>query len=274
MKNQLQFDIEASAIEAFSRQAPVFDNLYGNDTIIQYKRKRVRDHIESFLPTKSSILELNAGTGEDAIYFAGKGHKVHATDASKSMQSQMLKKIKGRSLGMNISYELCSFTQLQNLGKQGPYDLIFSNFAGLNCTDQLKQVLEAFPYLVKPGGFVTLVLLPKFCFWESLMLFKGKFKTAFRRFSGKKGTVARLEGVEFRCWYYNPGFIIRTLKSNFTLNSLEGLCTIVPPSYLENFAEKYPRLFNKLVRFENRFKSMWPFNKTGDYYIITLRRHA
>ena len=97
MKNQQLLHREAPAIEAFSRQAPVFDNLYANDTIIQYKRKRIRDHIESFLPAKSSILELNAGTGEDAIYFAGKGHKVHATDASRSMHAEMLKKIKGRA---------------------------------------------------------------------------------------------------------------------------------------------------------------------------------
>ena len=37
---------EQLAAEAFSRQSGVFDELYSGDAIIQYKRKRVRDHVE------------------------------------------------------------------------------------------------------------------------------------------------------------------------------------------------------------------------------------
>jgi len=46
----------------------------------------------------------------------------------------------------------------------------------------LSKVLDSFDPLLKPGGMVTLVILPKFCLWETLLLFKGKFRTAFRRF--------------------------------------------------------------------------------------------
>ena len=99
---------------------------------------------------------------------------------------------------------------------RGPYDLIFSNFAGLNCTNELDKVLQSFDSLLKPGGIVTLVILPKFCLWEFLLLFKGKFKTAFRRFSGSKGAKAHIEGEYFRCWYYNPSFIRKHLKNSFS----------------------------------------------------------
>ena len=34
---------EHDAAKAFSRQAPVFDGMYGNNTIINYKRRRVRE---------------------------------------------------------------------------------------------------------------------------------------------------------------------------------------------------------------------------------------
>jgi len=53
---------------------------------------------------------------------------------------------------------------------------------------------------------------------------------------------------------------------------LEGLCTLVPPSYIENFAEKHPRLYNFLQRKENSLKSKWPWKLIGDYYIITLKK--
>ncbi len=120
----------------------------------------------------------------------------------------MLKeKVKLHDLKSSISSELRSYTDLKNLFNRGPYDAIFSNFAGLNCTDELPKVLRSFDNLLKPGGVVTLVILPKFCLWEFLLLFKGKFKTAFRRFSGKKGSKAHIEGEFFRCWYYNPSFI-------------------------------------------------------------------
>jgi ubiquinone/menaquinone biosynthesis C-methylase UbiE len=259
------------AAEAFNKQAAVFDQLYAADTIIQYKRKRVREHIEKFLPPSSSILELNAGTGDDAIYFAGKGHTVHATDISTGMQQELEKKVSRSQLGHLVTNELCSFTELENLQQQGPYDHIFSNFAGLNCTDRLDKVLHSFSYLLKPGGFVTLVVLPKFCLWEFLLLFKGKFKTAFRRFSGSKGAKAHIEGEYFRCWYYNPSYIRRYLKASFKVIDLEGLCTLVPPSYMEHFAEKHPRLYNSLVRKENKWKRKWPWKLVGDYYIITLQ---
>jgi ubiquinone/menaquinone biosynthesis C-methylase UbiE len=257
---------------AFGKQAPLFDQLYNNDTIIQYKRMRVRTHVEKLLSSGSSILELNAGTGEDAIYFARRGHMVHSTDISEGMRQIFLKKVKEHELEKCISHELCSFTELDKLQKQGPYDHIFSNFAGLNCTGRLDKVLSSFNWLLKPGGTATIVILPKFCLWEFLLLFKGKFKTAFRRFSGKKGTRAHIEGEYFRCWYYNPSYIIKLLSYDFDKVGLEGLCTLVPPSYMEGFSKKHPRMYKSLVERENKWKRAWPWRSVGDYYIISFRK--
>lgn len=263
---------EKAAAVAFSKQAPLFDELYAADTIIQYKRRRVRDHTLHWLKPGSSILELNAGTGEDAIYFSLQGHTVHATDISGSMLDRLEKKAKKYGLQNSITDEICSYTSLETLQATGPYDLIFSNFAGLNCTSELQKVLRSFDGLLKPGGLVTLVILPKFCLWEFLLIFKGKFKTAFRRFSGSNGTQAHVEGEFFRCWYYNPSFIRKHLKKTFELVALEGLCTLVPPSYLQGFPEKHPKIYRSLVKKENKWKANWPWSTIGDYYIITLRK--
>ncbi|MBL7732400.1 MAG: class I SAM-dependent methyltransferase [Chitinophagaceae bacterium] len=263
---------EQKAAGAFDKQAPIFDELYGPDTIIRYKRKRVREHTEFFLQPASRILELNAGTGEDALYFAGKGHQVHATDISAAMLAQLETKVKAAGLNGHITHEQCSFTELETLQHPGPYDHIFSNFAGLNCTGRLEKVLDSFQHLLKPGGHVTMVILPRFCLWEFLLLLKGKFKTAFRRFAGRKGARAHIEGQYFRCWYYNPSFIRKRMKTTFEVCRLEGLCTIVPPSYMENFAEKRPRLYKWLQKKEDKWKAGWPWRVVGDYYIITLRK--
>jgi ubiquinone/menaquinone biosynthesis C-methylase UbiE len=263
---------EKAAASAFTKQAPLFDDLYNDNSIVRYKRKRVRAHVDCLLSPGSSILELNAGTGEDAVYFAGRGHTIHATDISRGMQEVFVQKIKENDYSDKVSFELCSFTQLEGLEEKGPYDLIFSNFAGLNCTSELEKTLTALPALLKTGGYATLVLLPRFCLWEFLLLFKGRFRTAFRRFSGSKGTTARVEGEYFRCWYYDPSFIRRHTKDNFDVVAIEGLCTLVPPSYIEGFAEKHPRLFRFLEKREGKWKCGWPWRSVGDYYIITLQK--
>jgi ubiquinone/menaquinone biosynthesis C-methylase UbiE len=263
---------EQQAESAFNTQSVIFDELYAGNTIIKYKRERVRNHVLHLLLPGSYILELNSGTGEDALFFAQKGFKVHATDLSSGMQNELKRKVALNGMEELVSTEICSYTQLDQLKNKGPYDHIFSNFAGLNCTNELDKVLASFNALLKPGGTVTLVILPKFCLWETLLVFKGKFRTAFRRFFSSNGSKAHIEGVYFKCWYYNPSFIINQLKDQFHLLGIEGLCTIVPPSYMEGFAEKHPSVYQFLKNKEDKLKGSWPWKFIGDYYIISLKK--
>ena len=263
---------ESLATAAFSSQAPIFDQLYARDKIVQYKRDRVRGHLKKFIRAGDHILELNSGTGQDAIWLAQQNCLVHATDYARGMLEVLNKLIVSERLENKITTEFRSFTDLKNLQQKGPYDVIFSNFAGLNCTSHLDEVLASFYPLLTSKGIMTLVLLPKFCLWEFLLLFKGKFKTATRRFCNGEGANARVENTHFKCWYYNPSYITTKLNANFRLLQIEGLCTIVPPSYLEHFGDKYPKLFDILQNREDRWKSRWPWKYIGDYYILTLQK--
>lgn len=266
-------DINRLNIEsAFSRQALSFDELYSGNAIVNYKRRRVREHLQKYMMPDSNVLELNSGTGEDAIYLARLGHRVHATDFSEGMQERLKEKVFECGLEAVISTELRSFTCLSDLQNKGPYDHIFSNFGGLNCTGELDKVLLSLSGLLKPGGIVTLVIIPKFCLWETLLIFKGKVKTATRRWFGRNGTRAHIEGTYFNCWYYNPSYVIKHTRNSFEPLEVEGLCTIVPPSYIENFADKYPRVYKFLESKEDQLKDKFPWKYWGDYFIISLRK--
>jgi len=263
---------EYKASEAFSLQSPTFDYTYKGHPFIEYKRARVRSHILERIPSSGSILELNSGTGEDALFWGEKGFTVHATDISEGMQNQLIQKVKKLHLEDKISHEIISYTQLQNLENKGPYDLIFSNFAGLNCTNELDKVLNSFSELLKPGGKVVLVIMPPFCLWEFLSFLRGNFKTAFRRILHSKGTKAHIHGIYFTCWYYKPSFIIKTLKRDFNLIGLEGLNTLVPPSYFESLPYQYPKFYALLAKWEEKLKNKWPWKFIGDYFIISLQK--
>jgi len=272
MSLQIDHISERQAANAFDSQSLIFDELYAKNSIIHYKRDRVRHHLLKYLTPGSHVLELNAGTGDDAIFLAQRGFHVHATDISAGMQEKLMEKVAFYQLDGSVSNELCSFTALSELGNKGPFDCIFSNFAGLNCTGNLDRVLGSFDRLLKPGGIIVLVILPGFCLWETLFLLKGKFKTATRRFFSSNGRKANIDGLSFTCWYYSPGYLKRELNDKYRLLETEGLCSIVPPSYVEGFPEKYPRIYSFLCRAEERLKNKWPWKQVGDYYIISFKK--
>ena len=71
---------------AFSKQAVHYDQDDAINPILLAWRRQVYDHVEQFLRPHSHLLELNAGTGIDALHFLGQGHRVHCTDLSDGMR--------------------------------------------------------------------------------------------------------------------------------------------------------------------------------------------
>ncbi len=254
--------------QAFSNQASVFDDLNESNEISRYLRGVFRSEVLFHSEKNSRILELNCGTGLDAIYFAEKGHQIVATDNAPGMLQKLQEKISSQQLS-SIKAVRCSFHDLNKLN-EGKFDHIISNFGGLNCTDDLPSVLRQFSSLLKPGGKVTLMIMPKICPWELLLILKGKFRTAFRRF--KHGAPAHIEGVHFKCYYYNPGLIKKVLAKDFRMVALKGVCITVPPEFYQNFAERYPKFFETLKKIDQKIAGVFPFTWCCDHYVITLQK--
>jgi ubiquinone/menaquinone biosynthesis C-methylase UbiE len=79
---------------AFDSAASSFDDDDLKNPILQWMRKTVyKIYLENF-PAGSKLLELNAGTGIDAVYLSGHGMKVLATDISPKMLAVLDEKIK------------------------------------------------------------------------------------------------------------------------------------------------------------------------------------
>ncbi len=258
------------AKEAFTAQSDIFDSTYSSSLITNYKRKRVRAMMNKILPSKADILEINAGTGEDAIYFAQKGHKVHATELSDGMFKNLNQKVKTKGLKDQISTEQLDYHNLKD-SNQNKYDVIFSNFGGLNCTNKIAEVLKQMPPYLKEGGKICLTIMPPLSLWEWLSIFKGNFKLALRRFK-KNGTKSHIEGKYFLSWYHKPKTIQKILAKECNLMELEGLCVFAPPVHYERHFIKYEGIFNFLVSLEEKLCRIYPFNSIGDYYIIVLEK--
>ncbi len=255
---------------AFSKQANKFDKIYSKSIITNYKRNRIRSLLLPQLEPNSTILELNGGTGEDALFFAKQGHYVDSTDISHGMLSEMKMKIEREKLTDKIHPFQVDYHNLDRF-KGKKYDLIFSNFGGLNCTNELDKILKQLPDLLNSKGKICLVIMPTISIWELVSALKGNFNLAFRRFK-PKGTPSHIEGQHFLSWYYNPSYIKKHLKTHFKIVALEALCLCVPPVHYENHLVNRPRIFKLLKSFENRFKSAPFLRGMGDYFIILLER--
>lgn len=263
---------EKNVSDAFSNQSAKFDELDLQNPILQWMRKQTRAQVLDLSKPGESLLELNAGTGLDAVYFAQKGLKVTATDNAPGMLAEIDKKIHAFGLEEKLHTLQCSFNRLEELGKQR-YDHIFSNFGGLNCTDDLAGVIKKMDGLLSKGGTATLVIMPKICPWEILLALKGNFRIAFRRWA-LNGADSHLEGVHFKTWYYSPRYVKRAFGKDYKLVTHKGLASLSPPPYLEDFPGRFPRLYRRLVRWDEKLCAFFPFRNSADHYMISFRKIA
>ena len=253
--------------EAFSLQSLDYDDYEMLHSTLKYMRTEVRNHVMRYLRDGDRMLEINAGTGNDAVFFAKNGFRVHATDISGGMIYQLKNKVTKYKLDSHVSIQQCSFTELDKV-TCGPFDYIFSNFGGLNCAPDLRQVTKFFPFLLNKKGRITLVLMPPLCPWEIALIFRGHLKTAFRRLK-KNGVKSHIEGKYFNTFYYTPRQTINALDEKFRIIELQGLSSFIPPPYMSNFPGRFPSIFNSLKYLDKYFSKHFPFNSLADHFILT-----
>jgi ubiquinone/menaquinone biosynthesis C-methylase UbiE len=257
--------------EAFSRTAAKYDSFAEDHPHLTRMRNKVYTHVMRHVPRGARILELNAGTGTDAIQLARRGYFVHATDIAAGMLSRLREKVHALSLQDRITTEERSFLALEGVNG-APFDAVFSDLGGLNCIPDLAPVMRQLRNILRPDGVVTWVLMPHVCLWEMVEIFRGNFSLAFRRFS--RGSVpAALEGLDFAVYYFSPRQVISWFGDEFELLALEGLSVITPTAESKNFAKMYPRTYRALSWLDDRLSPRWPWYGWGDFYILTMRYH-
>lgn len=252
--------------QAFSKQSEIYDEYEKSNPLLSWMRQQVYDVTLQYIKNEDKILELNSGTGTDAIFFAKLGYEVTCTDLSDGMIEKISIKTAKENLHEKIKIFKCSFTELDKL-PPNKYGLIFSNFGGLNCIDDLKLITRFFPKLLNQGGKVVLVIMPPVCLWEIAHALKGKFRFAFRRFNNS-GASANIEGVTIQTFYFSAKEITEALGKQFRIVHKRGLAVFTPIPQMKNFINKYPRLLMFLKKLDMTFSKHFPFNLMGDHLIL------
>jgi ubiquinone/menaquinone biosynthesis C-methylase UbiE len=257
--------------KAFSDQSVKFDHITSNNPMEVLFREFTRQKVSEYIKPGEHLLELNCGTGLDAVFFAQQGLSVLATDNSQGMLQQATEKIKQQKLEDKIQFLQCSFNALSGLPSGKTYEQVFSNFGGLNCSDDLGKVIEQLDPYLKKGGMVHWVMISPLCPWEWFSLLKGRFSYAFRRLS-KNGVESKIDGNPFMTYYYSTGYIKKHFGEKYKVLQLHSMGCFLPPTYKEEFPKKWPRLFSLMRFLEKHMSGLWPFNRFGDLYLISLQK--
>ncbi len=261
-----QFDRIA---EAFSRIAEKYDQFGDDHPHLTRMRGKVYAHLTRFLPPGARILELNAGTGVDAVYLAQQGFRVHATDIAPGMMQRLQDKVGRLGLSDRVTVQDCSFTELDRV-QGGPFDAVFSDLGGLNCIPDLRPVIQSLPKVLRANGLVTWVLMPRICLWELSLIATGQARLALRRLS-PHGTRAHVEGLYFTVYYFTPAEVIAAFGDSYQRLALEGLSVITPTAESKNLAKRLPRLYRALSWLDDRLSTRSPWWGWGDFFILSLR---
>lgn len=261
---------ESQAAEAFSLQAPLFDEIENHNPILQYMRAEVHAYMRTIIKAGDRILELNAGTGIDALTFAGWGCHVFATDISLGMLDVLDSKKQKSPVGSRIETQQLSFNNLSSLNGR-KFNHVFSNFGGLNCAENLEAIAEQINSVLLPGGYVTLVIMPPVSPVEMATILKGS-KNAFRRVR-KKGIDSKVGPIHFKTYYYPAGAVKKYFGKKFTCTYLQSLGLLSPPPHADQFVKKHLKLFEVMKTFDRQFGKLPLLRNFGDHYIISLQKN-
>jgi hypothetical protein len=159
-------------------------------------------------------------------------------------------------------------TPIEKLAVEGPFDGAFSNFGGLNCIADLPAVASRLAALLRPGAPALLCVMGPIVPWEWIWylghLQPGK---AFRRL--RPGGVA-WRGLTVR--YPSIRSLRRAFAPAFRLRSVAGIGAFLPPTYMEEWTRRHPRLLAALDRWERRLAAVRPFPSLSDHYLAELER--
>lgn len=253
----------------FSRKAEMYDEYCDQHPVIRWCRDIVRREVIRRLGREGWILELNAGTGADAAYFVERGYSVHATDIADGMLSAIQQKINRSKNAERFTLQQVSFTALDDV-TGGPYDLVFSNFGGLNCAPDLEAVTRFLPRLLRAGGHLVWVVMPPICPWELAQILRGQFRVATRRLK-RGGVMANVEGAAVMTWYHSPQKLMDALTPKFRLIHRQSLSLFCPPSYMDRFPQRFPRLTQFLLSLDQQLGTRTLFNNWGDFISYTFQ---
>jgi ubiquinone/menaquinone biosynthesis C-methylase UbiE len=256
---------------AFDSIAEGYDARFRPWLSVMAQRRAIRAEMEKAFPPGSRLIEIGGGTGDDALWLAGRGCEVLLTDAAPAMVRVAAAKFVGRP---ELKAELASADDLAGLADQGAglFDGAYSVFAPLNCVTDLEPFARGLARLLRPGAPALLVVFGRCCPGEVVVeALRGRPKNMFRRL-GHGDVPARLSGQSFSVRYHSRKALTQALSPWFAPKGRIGVGVFTPPSAAEPSISRHPGLLRVLEQLDRL--AAGPLAALGDHILYRFERTA
>lgn len=272
----------------FDAQAATYDEQFTDSLVGRVQRQAVWQELDRLFRPGQRILEINCGTGVDALHLARRGVEVVACDSSSRMievaRERLRRTARASGLGAGLGEHASMFAKVrleilatEEIGKlhgsEATFDGVLSDFAGLNCVEDLRAAARDLAQLLKPGAVAALCMFGPCCAWEILWyLGHGDARKAFRRLRSS-GDLAELgPGMSVRVRYPTVSVLGRLFAPEFRLTTWKGIGVAVPPSYVEPLAQRFPRVLGLAARTDRWLANVPVLRGLGDHVLLIFER--
>src|SRR5579885_3079006 len=225
----------------FDSVAESYDTSFTDSFVGKTQRNLVWREMDQIFRPGQRILEINCGTGVDAVHLAQRGVRVVACDASSAMIRVARQRAADTGLGGSIEFHIMATEKIYRLYQASPFDALLCIFG-------------------------------RHCLWELIWnIGRGDFEKAFRRFRTApiRGSIG---GQQVDIRYWSVGQLKRALLPDFHLKSQIGLGISVPPSYLESWTGRFPTIFRAAAKIDRSICSFPVFRSLADHVLLTFQR--
>jgi ubiquinone/menaquinone biosynthesis C-methylase UbiE len=257
--------------DAFDAVADSYDDVFTRSVIGRAQRGIVWKVFAETFRAGDRILELNCGTGEDALFLARRGISVEACDGSAQMIEVARKRKVREGANLPIEFQHMPTEHVGGLDPALPFDGVVSNFSGLNCVENLGQVALDLSSLVRKGGNLVLCLSSRVCAWELIWFtLRGNFSKGTRRLRGR--ATGHMGGSSVRVLYPSVKQMKRAFSPWFDLLSVRAVGLLVAPSYLEPWAGGHAAFLARLASIDWALGG-WPLLRgMGDHILLRFQK--
>lgn len=243
----------------WNKAAETYPRAFTETSLGKMWRDAVWRELDAAFAPGSRVLELNCGTGIDALHLAQRGVSVLACDISSRMIELARNSVMATDRSDLIEFRVLPTEQLAEVEGDAIFDGVLSNFSGLNCVRDLIGVRRDLARLVKPGSRVLLCMLGRHALWEKLRRF-------FRATEGSSPPAeVNVQRPSRKC-------LAKVFAPEFVLRKWKGIGITVPPAYMEHWAIRFPGFTRGLERVDWLISDLPVLRSLGACILFELER--
>lgn len=257
---------------AFDGVAPAYHQANVDNRLLAAMRERLWRAVDRYVPRGSHLLDLGCGPGTDEEHFAARGYRVTAIDWSPAMVQQACWRARACGVDDRVDVHHLGIHEIDRLAP-ATFDAVCSNLGPLNCVPDLESAARLIAARLRPGGVLVASVIGRVCPWE-LALYAVRRDWARLRVRFASGlTPVPLEGRTVWTRYHSPAVFERAFAAaGFEAVSRRGLGVLVPPPYMQAFADRHRRACDRLQQIEDCVGT-WPgVRAIGDHFLTVMRR--